>query len=108
MLNSSGGLIMLTKIDKDAIRKTASKYCANRVFFFDTNTKAASSEKNDNIDLAVEGIDPKQFFKFYGDLMFQVSKPIDIIDMSHANKYSHTTSEQGVVIYDKFSSENRS
>jgi len=94
---------MLSKTDKNAIREAASKYRANRVFFFDKNIEPF--ERNNNIDIAVEGIDPKLFFKFYGDVLFNVSKPIDIIDASHANKYSHTISEKGVVIYDKSSPE---
>jgi len=94
---------MLTQTDKDAIRNTASKYSANRVFLFNADRKPC--ETNDNIGIAVEGIDPKNFFKFYGDLLFNVSKPFDIVDTLYINKYFHTVPEKGMVIYDKSSPE---
>jgi hypothetical protein len=36
----------------------------------------------------VEGIEEKDFFTFYGELMCALSKPVDVIDLSITSRFS--------------------
>ena len=56
------------------------------------------SESND-IDLAVEGIRPEIFFKFYGELLRSLSKPVDLVDLSRKSLFNRIIEERGVKIY---------
>jgi len=35
----------------------------------------------------VEGIEQKDFFTFYGELLFALSKPVDVIDLSTKSRF---------------------
>jgi predicted nucleotidyltransferase len=70
-----GKLTMISESDKIKIRDLAKRYNVKKVILFGSSCDPAR-ESND-IDLAVEGIPPSQFFKFYGDLIFSLSKPVD-------------------------------
>jgi hypothetical protein len=52
-----------------------------------------------DIDLAVEGVSPKDFFRFYGDLMFALSKPVDVVDLSGQSKFLDLIRREGVPLY---------
>jgi hypothetical protein len=49
--------------------------------------------------LGVIGIEPRQFFRFYGNLMFRLSKPVDLIDLSKDTKFNEIFKRDGVAIY---------
>jgi predicted nucleotidyltransferase len=73
---------MISKKDKNAISQLAKKYRASQVLLFGS---ALTKNKFNDIDLAVKGIKPELFFKFYGELLFKVSKPVDLIDLNADN-----------------------
>jgi hypothetical protein len=52
-----------------------------------------------DIDLAVEGIRPNVFFKFYGELLRSLSKPVDLVDLSRKSLFNRIIEEKGVKIY---------
>jgi len=52
-----------------------------------------------DIDLAVRGIKPEVFFKFYGELLRNLSKPVDLVDLSNKSLFNQIIEEQGVRIY---------
>ena len=39
------------------------------------------------------------FYRYYGDLMFALSKPVDIIDLSVSSKFSSLIKQEGVFLY---------
>jgi predicted nucleotidyltransferase len=57
------------------------------------------SKKSKDIDLAVEGIPHSQFFKFYGDLIFNLSKPVDIIDLTKDSRFNKIVAAEGLLLY---------
>ncbi|HUW20700.1 MAG TPA: hypothetical protein VMW16_15490 [Sedimentisphaerales bacterium] len=75
----------------------ARRYGVKRVLLFGSGA-APEGEAND-IDLAVEGIVPEEFFNFYGDLIFGLSKPVDLIDLSDNTKFSRLVSREGIPLY---------
>jgi len=88
---------MISERDKEVIIQYARKYNVSSVYLFGSSTDE-SSEAND-IDLAVEGIVPKLFFKFYGELLRSLSKPVDLVDLSQKSLFNQMVEERAVKIY---------
>ena len=78
---------MISEKDKEVIIQYARKYNVSCVYLFGSSTHE-NSEAND-IDLAVKGIVPKLFFKFYGELLRNLSKPVNISEYSANIQDSH-------------------
>ena len=88
---------MISEMDKQIITQCAEKYKVSSIYLFGSSLDERS-EPND-IDLAVEGIRPNVFFKFYGELMRNLSKPVDIVDLSRKSLFNQIITEKGVKIY---------
>ena len=84
-------------MDKRIITHYAEKYTVSSIYIFGSSLDKGS-ESND-IDLAVEGIRPKVVFKFYGELMRNLSQPVDLVDLSGKSLFNKTIEEKGVKIY---------
>ena len=89
---------MISATDKLFIIDTANKYHATRVLLF--GSSIVPGHKNRDIDLGVEGVSPDDFFKFYGDLIFGLSKPVDLVDISRDNKFVRLIQQEGMLLYD--------
>ncbi len=90
-------MIMISERDKAIISRCAKKYRVSSIYLFGSSLNR-DSESND-IDLAVEGIRPKVFFKFYGELLRSLSKPVDLVDLSRKSLFNRIIEEKGVKIY---------
>ncbi|MHC1599310.1 MAG: nucleotidyltransferase family protein [Candidatus Methanospirareceae archaeon] len=88
---------MISEMDKQVITQCAEKYKVSSIYLFGSSLDERS-EPND-IDLAVEGIRPNVFFKFYGELMRNLSKPVDLVDLSGKSLFNQIIVEKGVKIY---------
>jgi len=75
----------------------ARRYDVRTVLLFGSGADP-KTETND-IDLAVEGIVPEKFFSFYGDLLFGLSKPVDLIDLSNNTKFNRLVYREGIRLY---------
>jgi predicted nucleotidyltransferase len=58
---------MIDDADKKLIEQIARKYRAKRVALFGSSLSPARESRD--IDIAVEGIEGKDFFTFYGELL---------------------------------------
>jgi len=88
---------MISKKDKEIITRCAEKYGVSSVYLF-----GSALDKNrgyNDIDLAVKGIKPEVFFKFYGELLRHLSKPVDLVDLSKKSLFNQIIEEKGVIIY---------
>lgn len=88
---------MISEKDKKIIQGLSEKYHVKKVLLF--GSSADPFKEGRDIDLAVAGIDPREFFKYYGDLMLNLSKPVDLIDLSDESKFTALVKEEGVPIY---------
>ena len=88
---------MIAESDKRKIREISEKYHAKRVLLFGSCLDVTRESRD--IDIAVEGISPEDFFKYYGDLMLKLSKPIDVIDLSERSKFTELIQQEGVLLY---------
>ena len=89
--------IMISEKDKTTILKIARKYKAKKVILFGSGS--LPSKESHDIDLAVEGIPNAQFFKFYSELIFNLSKPVDIVDLSRKSRFNSLIVSEGVLLY---------
>ena len=90
---------MILDEDKAKIADISSRYGITEVLLF--GSSADSELQANDIDLAVNGIKPEQFFSFYGDLIFALSKPVDLIDLSKNTKFNQIVQREGIRLYGK-------
>jgi len=88
---------MITESEKKTIREISERYAVKRVLLF--GASLISGKESRDIDLAVEGISPVNFFRYYGDLMLGLSKPVDVIDLSGASKFTKMIRQEGILLY---------
>lgn len=88
---------MISSEDKYRLIEIAKKYEVSKIYLFGSNLDT-ESEAND-IDLGVEGISDSQFFKFYGDLIFALSKPVDLIDLKKKSLLNKLVKSEGIILY---------
>ncbi len=88
---------MISEQDRIKILEIAKKYNASRVLLFGS---CIDPDKNArDIDLAVEGIPDSKFFKFYSELIFSLSKPVDLIDLRRKSRLNDLIVSEGVLLY---------
>ena len=88
---------MITAAEKKIIKNISKKYHIKRVLLF--GSCLLPDRENTDIDIAVEGISPVDFFKFYGDLLFALPKPVDVIDLTRTSKFIQIIQKEGVPLY---------
>ena len=88
---------MISEKDKEIIIKYAKKYNVSYVILFGSSTRK-DKESND-IDIGVKGIEPRLFFKFYAELFKNLSKPVDLVDLSRKSLFNELVEETGEKIY---------
>jgi predicted nucleotidyltransferase len=86
---------MISKKEKEIILKCAKKYNVLKIYLFGS---ALNSKDYNDIDLAVEGIKPELFFKFYGELLRNLPKPVDLVDLSEKSLFNKIIKERGTKI----------
>ena len=87
---------MISAKEKFIIKKLARHYRARRILLFGSSLSRKTAR---DIDLAVEGLPAKKFFEFYGDLLFSLLKPVDLIDLSRDSKFTRLVRQEGLTIY---------
>ncbi|MFH0925216.1 MAG: hypothetical protein V1872_06230 [bacterium] len=90
---------MISQQEKEKIISIAKEYELNCLYLFGSNLN--ENEESNDIDLAVEGIDLKYFFEFYGKLIFSISKPVDLIDLTRDSKFNTMIKEEAVILYER-------
>ncbi len=88
---------MISERDKITIQEISKKYQVKRVLLFGSSLD--NTKESNDIDIAVEGIAPKDFFKYYGDLLLKLSKPVDVIDLTGTTKFIKLVEQEGVNLY---------
>lgn len=87
---------MISKAELKIIKDIAKKYKIGKILLF--GSAASGSDYND-IDIAVEGIEPGLFFSFYGEVLMSLSKPVDIVNLDHKTAFINLIRKEGIPIY---------
>ena len=90
---------MLLETDRSAIVEVANRYGVRQVLLFGSSLD--QDKDTTDIDIAVDGIAPGLFFKFYGELIFKLSKPLDVVDLSMNNSFTDVIRKEGLVIFER-------
>jgi len=88
---------MISEQDKAVILSLAKKYGVKAVLLF--GSSAEPDRQARDIDLDIEGIAPEKFFKFYGDLLLRLSKPVDLVDIARDTKFNRLVRRDGIRLY---------
>lgn len=88
---------MITKTEKNIILKCARRYNVSSVLLFGSSVEKEGSAND--IDLGVKGIKPKLYFKFYAELVKQLPKRVDLVDLSKKSLFNDLIKKTGVKIY---------
>jgi predicted nucleotidyltransferase len=87
---------MLNIVDKTIVVDLAAKYAAKGIFLF--GSAAERDEGYRDIDLAVEGVRPQDFFRLYGELFGRLSRPVDLIDLDEPSPFTRFLRERGRLV----------
>jgi hypothetical protein len=87
---------MLSEKDKNTILKYAKKYNLEKVILFGSSKDRLNAR---DIDLGVRGISPKLFFDFCWELYRDLSKPVDVIDLSTDCLFNKLIEQDGILLY---------
>lgn len=88
---------MLSDSDKTTIISCARKYNVAAIYLFGSSLSPNTPARD--IDLGVKGINPALFFKFYGELLRKLSKPVDLVDLSRKTLFNELVEKRGTKIY---------
>jgi len=88
---------MISKMDKYRLLKIAKKYDVSKIYIFGSNLD--DSKESNDIDLAIEGLSHSLFFEFYGELIFALSKPVDLIDLTKKSLLNSIVKKEGILLY---------
>ena len=72
------------------------KYNIDTVILFGS---CLDKEDPDDIDIDIKGIEPEVFFKFYGELLLEIPKRIDLINLGKANLFNRLVEKEGMKLY---------
>ena len=87
---------MISEKYKAAILKYAKKYGVGIAILF--GSCLYCDDPND-IDIGIMGIDPENFFKFYGELLFEIPERIDIVNLDKDNLFNRLVEKEGMKVY---------
>ena len=88
---------MLSETDMKVIVSCAKKYNVSEIYLFGSSLD--NSVQPRDIDLGVKGLQPQFFFKFYGELLHNLSKDVDLVDLSKKSLFNELVEKRGVKIY---------
>lgn len=92
----------MTQREKDiqCVVDVAKRHKVGRLYLVGSALNSKQSPRD--YDFAVEDLQPGSFFRFYGEVMSVVSKPVDLIDLSGpATKFKDIIRAEGRVIYER-------
>ena len=88
------------KLELATIVDISKEYNAEKVFLFGSCLESIKDARD--IDIAVAGINPREFFNYYGKVAFAVKDEVDIVDLHGISKhlYKRIISD-GRIIYER-------
>jgi predicted nucleotidyltransferase len=87
---------MISENDRIIILKYAQKYKLTKVMLFGSSKERIDAN---DIDIAVKGLASESFFDFCWELYRDLSKPLDVIDLSKDCLFNRLIEQDGVVLY---------
>ena len=90
----------IIKKELDKIVLISKEFGANKVLLFGSCLDNINSAHD--IDIAVSGIRPRDFFKYYGKVSVEVENEVDIIDLDEVREHLYRRIiSKGKVLYER-------
>ena len=88
------------KKELDKIVNISKEFGAVKVLLFGSCLDNINSARD--IDIAVSGIRPRDFFKYYGKVSMEVEDEVDIIDLDEVREHLHRRIlSKGRILYER-------
>ena len=87
---------MISEKDKATILKYAKRYTVDTVILFGS---CLDRDDPNDIDIGIKGIEPEVFFKFYGELLLEIPKRIDLVNLGKDNLFNRLVEKEGMKLY---------
>jgi len=87
---------MISESDMSIILKYAKKYKLKKIILFGSSKERTEAR---DIDVGVRGVAPELFFDFCWELYRDLSKPVDVIDLSRDCQFNRLIEKDGLVLY---------
>ena len=88
---------MVSPHDMETIKQLSRKYDVKKVVLF--GSALDSQHEANDIDLAVDGVPPESYYRYCGELMMALSKPVDIVDLATPSKFVDLILKEGLVLH---------
>jgi hypothetical protein len=88
---------MISNEDKHTIKEIGQRYNVSKVYLL--RSGASSGKDAVDIHLAVAGMPDSGFFKFRGNLVFALLKPVDLTDLNKKSMFSEMIMKEGILLY---------
>jgi predicted nucleotidyltransferase len=89
--------VKLQEQDRLEIIRAAESVGIRSVYIFGSVLDDTADPRD--IDVAVKGVPPGVFFRFYGRLMRRLSKPVDVVDLDYPTEVTKLIARRAVKIY---------
>ena len=89
---------MVSQSDMETIRQLSRKFKVKRVILFGSSLDR--QQQAHDIDLGVEGVAPEDYYRYCGELMMSLTRPVDIIDLSVPSKFVDLVRQEGIILYE--------
>jgi len=83
----------------EPILDCAREFDAGTLWLFGSSLEDPEGARD--VDLAVEGLAPERFFRFYFHLMLALPKPVDLVDLSEDPSIAPIIRDTGIRIYER-------
>jgi predicted nucleotidyltransferase len=87
----------MKETEKKILLDCAKKYGVKAMFLFGSSLD--TKRKARDIDIGVTGVVPTLFFKLYGELIWRLPKPVDLVDISEPSLFNRLVLKEGIKIY---------
>jgi predicted nucleotidyltransferase len=88
---------MISDEDRKKLLEIAKRYNVSKLYLFGSNLDPNSDAKD--IDLGVEGVPDKFFFRFYAEVYSALSKPVDLVDLKKKSLFNEMIKSEGFLLY---------
>ena len=88
---------MISQKDIETIKELSSKYRAGKVVLFGSSLDPKQEARD--IDIGIAGVADSDYYDYCSELMMSLTKPVDIVDLSLACRFTDIILEEGVVLY---------
>jgi predicted nucleotidyltransferase len=88
---------MISEEDKYKLLEIARRYNVSKLYLFGSNLE--NGKIPNDIDLGVDGVPASLFFRFYSELIFSLSKPVDIVDLKKKSLLNGMIRTEGILLY---------